>query len=311
MKNKKKIILSVVGCFAVLVSCVPTAVYFMRGNYSSVNLPDGFEDELVSYAFENNADVRIMSSNLLVHYDSWGGLPAKPRAKKYVQLIKTYMPDVVGIQEMCDSWYCLLRNNLPKNYKMLNPVSNGVFVRMTAMIYNSDTLKLIDSGNFKYSQGDNPRLRRVVWGVFEVKSSGKRFAVTNTHFDLLRDGREEELTAVMKSQAEELGAKIDEINKTYSCPVFSAGDYNTMENTPETRPIDIPEIYDYLASRFTDAKFNCAGEICGDMQNWDELSYDHIFIKGDASADTFALLSYNCLSDMSDHYPIFADMKIN
>lgn len=36
-----------------------------------------------------------------------------------------------------------------------------------------------------------------------------------------------------------------------------------------------------------------------------------IFIKGNAETETFALLSYGYLSNMSDHYPIFADININ
>lgn len=312
MKRKisKKAVAAIVLCAAVTLAAVPTAVFLIRGNNSGVQLPAGFEEELSAQAFENSADVRIMSSNLLVHYKSWGGTPAKPRAKQYTKMLELYSPDVVGIQEMSDSWYCLLQNNLPKKYKMLFPFSSGALVRMTAMIYNSETLSVVDSGNFKYKDCDNPRLRRVVWAVFEVKASGKRFAVTNTHFDLLRDGREAELTEVMRSQEKELVSFADELNKKYNCPVMCVGDFNTMEDTPETREIDIPEIYNSLAADMTDAKFSCKTQVCGDKQAWDYPSYDHVFIKGGARADTFALLSYDCLSEMSDHYPIFADIAL-
>lgn len=311
-KSKKitKIIISIILVFAILIATVPTAVFLVKGNYKSAQLPQGFEDELNANAFANSSDIRVMSSNLLVHYKSWGGTPAKPRAKQYIKLLEAYQPDVIGIQEMSDEWYCLLRNNLPKGYKMLFPFSSGVFVRMTAMVYNSNTLDLIDSGNFKYSQGDNPRLRRVVWGVFKVKKTGEQFAVASTHFDLLREGREEELTAVMKSQAKELIDFDNDTYKKYNCPVISVGDYNTMEDTANTKPIDIPEIYNTLAENLTDSKFNCANQVCGTEQEWSFPSYDHIFIKGDAKADTFALLSYKCLADMSDHYPIFADIEL-
>ena len=180
----------------------------------------------------------------------------------------------------------------------------------TTIVYNSNTLKLTDSGNFEYSQRDNPRLRRVVWGVFEVKDTGKRFAVTSTHLDLLREGKEQELTEVMQTQAKEL---IEFDNNTYSkydCPVISVGDYNTMEDTPQTKAIDSPAIYNELANNLNDSKFSCEHQICGTEQAWLYPSYDHIFIKGEAKADTFALLSYKWLSDMSDHYPVFADIAL-
>lgn len=311
-KSKKvvKIIISIIASIALLIAVVPTTVFFVRGNYNGVDLPSSFQEELNADSFDNSSDVRIMSSNLLVHYKSWGGTPAKPRAKQYVGLLNSYQPDVIGIQEMSDEWYCLLRNNLPNGYKMLFPFSSGVFVRMTALVYNSNTLELIDSGNFKYSQCDNPRLRRVVWGVFKVKKTGKIFAATSTHFDLLRDGREKELTAVMKSQAKELIDFDNNLYSKYNCPIVSVGDYNTMEDTPETKDIDIPEIYNTLADSLTDAKFNCDNKVCGTQQVWEYPSYDHIFIKGSAKTDTFALLSYKSLENMSDHYPIFADISL-
>ena len=43
----------------------------------------------------------------------------------------------------------------------------------------------------------------------------------------------------------------------------------------------------------TGAKFSCKTQACGGNQAWDYPSYDHIFIKGGARADTFALLSYD------------------
>lgn len=282
-----------------------------RGNLKKVSLPYGFEEKLSTDVFDNTADVRIMSSNLLVHYESWGGLPAKPRSKQYVEILNSYKPDVVGIQELCDEWYCCVNNNLPEGYKMLYPFTTGAFVRMTAMLYNADTLDVVENGNFAYKEKDNPRLRRVVWAVFEVKATGKQFAVTNTHFDLLREGREEELTAVMHSQADELIEFVNSIADEYNCPVFSVGDFNTMEDTAFTNPVDIPEIYNKLAQNFTDSKFNCENKVCGTQQDWNYPSYDHIFIKGNAKAQTFSLMSYAYLTDMSDHYPIFADIKLS
>lgn len=310
MDKKLRIIIIAVLIFCIVVISVPLTIYTVRGSVSNIDLPQGFEEKLNENAFDNSADVRIMSSNLLVHYESWGGLPAKPRAKMYAEMLEVYKPDVIGVQELCDSWFCCVNNNLPKGYKMLYPLSTGAFVRMTAMIYNSDTLDLIDSGNFKYEQGDNPRLRRVVWAVFEVKATGKCFAVTNTHFDLLRDGQEEELTQVMISQTDELAGCVENIYEKFDCPVFSIGDFNTMEDTPYTKPIDIPEIYNSLAGRFNDTKFISKNQICGSEQNWLYPSYDHIFMKGDSEIDSFCLMSYDYLSDMSDHYPIFADVTL-
>ncbi len=307
MKKKLKIIITVFICFCLLAAVIPFSVYSLRGKTDYSSLPSDFDENVSADVFDNTADVRIMSSNLLVHYDSWGGWPVKPRAVKYIELLKMYKPDVVGVQELCDGWHCCINNNLPGGYKMLFPFSTGTFVRMTAMIYNSDTLDLIDSGNFAYEKNDNPRLRRIVWAVFEVKKTGKRFAVTNTHFDLLREGREDELKEVMYSQTEEMLSCVDNITNQYLCPVFSVGDFNSMEDTEFTKPIDIPEIYNKLSENLTDAKFISKNRIYGSEQDWNYPSYDHIFFKGNAEAEAFCLMSYDYLTDMSDHYPVFSD----
>ncbi|MDE6469478.1 MAG: hypothetical protein K2L19_00465 [Eubacterium sp.] len=311
MKKKFKILLCVVVCFCILVTIIPYSVYSVRGRLNNGDLPENFEEEILADAFVNTADVRIMSSNLLVHYKSWGGLPAKPRANRFIEMLNAYKPDVIGVQELCDEWYCCINNNLPDGYKMLYPLSTGAFVRMTAIIYNSDALNLIDSGNFAYDQNDNPRLRRVIWAVFETKATGKQFAVTNTHFDLLREGREEELTQVMNSQTDELLNCVENISNEYSCPVFSVGDFNTMEDTEFTKPIDIPAIYNRLSQTLTDTKFVSENKIYGSEQDWGYPSYDHIFLNGNADTKNFCIMSYDYLTDMSDHYPIFADIILN
>ncbi|MDE5670990.1 MAG: hypothetical protein K2I14_05975 [Eubacterium sp.] len=284
-------------------------VYNDKGNISEVQLPQNFESSLYDDAFENTGEIRIMSSNLLVDYKSWGGTPAKPRAMKYLALLDAYKPDVIGVQEFCENWYCAVNHNLPDGYKLVNPLATGLFFRMTAMIYNSDTLKLIESSSFSYEMGD-PRLRRVVWAVFEDKETGKRFAVTNTHLDLLREGQYEELTNVMRSQRDELLNCIEELSKRFDCPVFSAGDYNTAEDTPYTKEADIPEIYNSLAEKLVDTKFAGKNQVCGPERGWNSMSYDHIFMKGNAEINSFCLMSYDYLTDMSDHYTIFADVTL-
>lgn len=243
---------------------------------NKIRLGNGFAAKLSENVKPaQDGEIRIMSSNLLVGYKSWGGLPVKPRAAMYISLIQTVKPDVIGVQEMCDGWYCAIRNNLPKGYKMLYPFSTGVFVRMTAMIYNADRLDVVQSGQVKYEKGDNPRLRRAVWAVFEDKQSKKRFAVTNTHFDLLREGQEEQGMQTMQAQCDELLELIRSLHAEYDCPVFATGDFNTKEDTPETPAIDAPEIYERLAGELADSKY--AAEECsfGAESSFADPSYDH------------------------------------
>ncbi|MCC8016576.1 MAG: hypothetical protein LIO43_04245 [Clostridiales bacterium] len=313
MKKKavKKALISVSAIFLCAVLIVPFSVYYFRGDIKDEELPVNFEEMLAASVPDKQSNLRIMTSNLLVHYKSCGGVPAKPRAKMFVQMLKSVQPDVVGIQELSDEWYCCVKENLPAGYKLLYPVSTGIFVRMTAMIYNSNSVSLIEKGQMKYKNGDNPRLRRVVWAVFEQKSSGKRFAVTNTHFDLLREGQEKEEYAVMQSQTEELVNLVSNLYSRYNCPVFSAGDFNAMENTESTKPIDAPEIYSQLSSNLNDLKYDAENFVCGNAQGFAAPSYDHIFSNKEVSVKQFVLLSDESMNKMSDHYPAFADIDLN
>lgn len=310
MKKVLKIFSVVLICLLIFAAIIIGIVHYARGYLKNEELPAGYTEKLNNDAFENTADVRIMSSNLLVHYKSWGGSPAKPRAKKYIEMLNAYNPDVVGLQEMSDEWYSCIMNNLPEGYKMLYPIKSGTHIFMTAMLYNENTLELIDSGDFKYQEGENPRLRRVVWAVFKEKQSGKVFAVTNTHFSLIFDEKNPSYADVMRSQAAELTEFIYKLSEDNNCPVFSVGDYNTMEDVPQASTVDIPEIYNTLSQKLTDTKYIAENKICGDAVNYDYPSWDHIFLYGNAGIHTFSLLSYDYLTDISDHYPIFTDITL-
>ncbi|MDE6412898.1 MAG: hypothetical protein K2K42_03250 [Eubacterium sp.] len=304
--SKMLVVFGVIICAAITVL---TIVYNEKGDISQVQLPIDFASRATEDAFGNTGEIRIMSSNLLADYKSWGGTPVKPRAKKYLEVIDAYKPDVIGVQEFCECWFCCVNNNLMDGYKLLNPLLTGAFFRMTSMIYNSDTLDVVESGTFAYENGD-PRLRRVIWAVFEVKKSGKQFAVTNTHLDFLREGLELEYTSVMKGQRDELLNCIDELSERFDCPVFSVGDFNSIEDYPKANQMYIPEIYNSLAEKLVDTKFVSENQVCGSERGWNRSSFDHIFMKGNAEINSFCLMSYDYLTDMSDHYSIFADITL-
>lgn len=311
--KKKKIfkIIAVTLCAAVAAApLVGAGVYYARGILGKGETPKEFRESIRNDAsLANDAEIRIMSANLLVGYKSWGGWEVKPRAKMFCEVLDTYKPDVIGLQEVCDGWFAALRN-MPDGYKIITPLATGVFVNMTALAYNSNTLELIENGKIVFNEGNNPRLRRVVWGLFEVKTTGKRFVATSTHFDLMSSDGDSEKKSIMQSEADKFIKLSNELREKYSVPVISTGDYNAMERTPETRPVDAPEIYEYLADTFTDCKFAAENRKCGNAWALEQPVYDHIFLNGEAKVKNYELLSGDYLSTMSDHYPIYADIEL-
>lgn len=128
MKKQKMLKKVAIASAAVLLAAavaVPTGI-FIRGNLSRTQLPEGFSSELADFdgvQRQGDADVRIMSANLLVSYKSWGGEPVKPRAKQFTEFVQKTAPDVIGAQEVCGDWHACLKANLP-NYEIVHPQNN-------------------------------------------------------------------------------------------------------------------------------------------------------------------------------------------
>lgn len=77
--------------------------------------------------------------------------------------------------------------------------------------------------------GDDARLRRIVWGLFQNNQSGEKYIVSSTHLDLIRSGEEKAERAVMESQADQAAALAKSLAAQYKCPVFACGDFNAMD----------------------------------------------------------------------------------
>ena len=69
--------------------------------------------------------------------------------------------------------------------KFVTPIKTAFSQKMTAILYNSDTLQVIDSGNKAFSDVLNFKARRVVWTVFKTKNTNEIFVVLNTHLSFI------------------------------------------------------------------------------------------------------------------------------
>lgn len=313
MKKEVLLIVSILTAVCVLtasVACVNT-------DLSGVDYPEGFLDALESFDFTRGeeTDLRVMSYNVLAHMESWGGTAVPPRAKMLLKILDDVQPDVIGVQEMSGDWHKVLEANMGDEYVILHPDIDVFNKNKTPIIYNQDRLHLIESGYYAYKQGDKNGCRAITWGLFSVKETGEYVIVTNTHLNLIKDGQESKSLEIMLSQADELVAKISELSDRYQCPAIACGDYNSMESG------DIPDafgdtygvraatdVYDKLAASLADVKYAQNPEIiCADKSIATAPSWDHIFLKGDATAEKFFILDGEVFENLSDHYAVFAD----
>lgn len=317
MKTKTKKILIPIFTVAVT-AAVTVAAYFpvssairtdLKGQSLSSEFTKGIEQS-GGFELTDGADIRIMSANILVRYKGWGGTPVKSRALMFAEVLNKYKPDVAAIQEACSDWHKCIEKTVGDTYEFVQPRFDLFRTSLTTMIYNKNTLNLVDSGRVKYSQGDGPQHRAITWAVFETKEDGKRFAAISTHFDLLRLKDTEKEYDIIFSQAEELFAFIDELSEKYDCPVFSAGDYNACETQGDIGEAAGVLIYEKVAEKLSDVKYMTENRMYGTEIGENDPCWDHIFLSGNAEIKAFRILSDSYLSPLSDHYPIFTDISL-
>ncbi len=308
-KALKKIIIFLTVTSVIIASSFILTINF-RGNIDDYIISDEFEEAVdnADKLRSGSAYARIMTANVLAHYESWGGTDARKRAKMLLSILDEYSPDVVAIQEMCDQWYCSLLKNA-ENYKLIYPVLTGVMARTTAIIYNTNTVDLLDYGQYEYKRYDEKRVRRIVWGYFQDKESEKKYIVSSTHFNLIRKNAQTESLQIMNSQADEQVMIAQSLQNRYNCPVFCAGDYNAMDSGGYDNDYFAPSVYDALTVSLKDTKLLAKRSTEGDAREVEKPTQDHIFMLGNSKVERYSIISDSIMKEMSDHYPIFIDVS--
>ena len=130
--------------------------------------------------------ISVMSFNLRVgHSVSMQGSASK--------LLKTYMPDLIGVQEADSEWMGALTGRMGKNGYAAVGIgrdSDGTGER-TAIFYRKDKFELIEHKTMwltdtpdEVSKVEGSESRRIVTvATFKRLSDGKEFAYANTHLD--------------------------------------------------------------------------------------------------------------------------------
>lgn len=263
----------------------------------------GFEVNGFGTKRDNYDTTRIMSFNL--RCTGSGDESRAARAPYAAELINEYAPDSFGVQEANLAWIVQLCSRLPDyTYVGAGRFDGMLAGELSAVFYNKNVLKLVDSGTFwlsstpeKPSRGWDAQLRRVcTWAVLENKETGEQYAHLNTHFDHIG------FIARLKS-AELIKQKAAE----FDIPVVVTGDFNFKEGS-------------YVYNKMTDSLLSDSKFLAEDSM--DSITYhdydpssplskiiDFIFVNEKADPVT-----YRVITDkpdgyfVSDHYPIYADL---
>lgn len=248
-----------------------------------------------------DSSIRIATYNLLADGIGFYGSRSDLRAEGMVNFLCKVDADVIGLQEVSRWWFCNIKSKT--RYAFVDPLRTEIGGLMTAIAYNPRRVDLLDYGNIPLEKGSNSRLRRIVWGIFRHKSTGERYCVVNTHFNVMLSDSSSGLV-----QAQQLTDFVRKISEDYNCPVVVTGDFNAKKRGAVSYCTSV--VYDVLSLKMTDVRYPAVNKGCGRGKGLFAYCVDHIFAVGELRVSECTLLSQSELHKLSDHYLMFTDIAI-
>lgn len=313
------------GIFRYLETAAPNGYYPFRDGFS---VKGNYKDHLTKltqstkYAYMPAGDVRMMSYNVL-----WGHPDIAARNRLQSEMIKQYMPDVLGLQE-CDFNNRLTNeNNIITLLEALGyresmnpemPVYRKYNV--SPILYHTATTEVLESDYHIYENQQLPKgeTRVLSWAVLRNKANGKNYIVVNTH---LEGGN----AVVGLGQVQEIETLIQSLSQRYSgVPVFLIGDFNFNRSSATYSYIVNTAGYrhtrdlatDFVSTTKSTHDYPRFDRVHGMMlpvggigyDNQGQLSIDNIFLAtGEADVRVYGCIADECTLSASDHFPIFID----
>ncbi|NLA77136.1 MAG: endonuclease/exonuclease/phosphatase family protein [Clostridiales bacterium] len=260
-------------------------------------------------AIAEEGAIRVMSYNLKNAISNLG----EYRTRKVVlaEQIGDYHPDSFGVQEADPPWMSDLPKLLPEyDYVGVGRDDGENSGEYSAVFYLKDKYEVLESGTFWLSEtperpsyGWDAACRRVcTYAVLRNKQTGETYAHYNTHLDhVSEEARANGSRLIMERMAQ------------CPYPAVLTGDFNLGEGS---------SIYnDIIAGPLADTKKEAPDTMSNGTYNGfssadisQKAPIDFIFFTEESmTALRYRVLPHNIFNDgpVSDHYPIYADLKIN
>ncbi|MBO5269834.1 MAG: hypothetical protein J6B77_03545 [Clostridia bacterium] len=268
------------------------------------------------------ATMRVMSNNIL------SASEIDKRAPLLVDIYLEYFPDIIGFQEFPDEAHDLVYGRLSEFYGIVDTTIGDTQKKSrTPIFYRKDLYKAVTGETFFYaSRWPKTNTKTLAWAVLEVKATGERFVVMNTHYAIVSDSydtlgyygkkysnnvegvqwRNDNSREVLETLAmlrSEYGADI---------PVFFMGDLNCNVNSEALRMVG--EELDNAIDCATVSKSVGTGSshTLGKAPSANSLPIDHVFV----TKDTIEVYTHLILRDSkevldsSDHCPVICEVAL-
>ncbi len=253
--------------------------------------------------------MRIMTMNI------WGDYFGNEVETRFDGIYNTaikYSPDVLGLQEMTESWYKSGLLEKLSDYKAIGFEGNFV-----PLLFKRDDFEMLECGYEQYADTPDPS-KGITWAVLVYKKNGKRIAVFNTHWWWMeKDVKHDELRA---KNAEQLYNRMMLVKKLYDAEPVAFGDLNAKDNSLGLNYLEDKDIYSSykMADKFSpmsswhrNPERGEDGLYHGKTTDDDKgMSYDHIISeKGKLKISEQHVVEDQCVLDSTDHSPVYIDFE--
>lgn len=279
----------------------------------------------VIFDLSEGADIRIMSNNVWkcdTNQDAWKAMgencSAEVRGKGFAAVYIAFKPDIINLQEMSVTMLTVIMNEMKKaglNYKRLTTAPTTP--DDTPILYNADTLKMLENGHHNYAYGNNGNSKGYHWAYFEHLATGTKFIDLSTHLWWKSEEAQPGSDKWRNDQCVEIVNLSNKLIGQYNCPMFIQGDLNMNISAAAYSVLtkgDFKDCYNLAA-----VKDNTHGHHeCGPSGYSTELysggyekAIDHSLVKnaGDWKIICFRQPVANFFWNLSDHIPIYVDVK--
>lgn len=265
-------------------------------------------DADVELSDESTDEITVMSTNVRFYNPldflkkSWFY-----RAPLIIEDINSVKPDIIGFQEATFIHYNYLKKAMPDYASEMAYRDDFILSEGCPIFYRTDKFELVDSGSFWLSE--TPEVMSKDWGsehyricvyvILKEISTGKEFAVFNTHLDHVSD----------EARINGIKVVLDKIAEFGDVSAILMGDLNAKENSETIQ--SAYENFDDTMKIAAITDDSATYHNWGNQENAKRIDYI-LTSKGDAFVSEYHVLD-NCHDGVysSDHASIFVKLKFN
>lgn len=271
--------------------------------------------------YAGEGEIKVMSFNVRTKTSNDKGINHwDERKSACVALVRDHKPCIIGFQEaQYNSQWTYLMDQLKLDGYQAYGVNRSDGKEsgtgeVVGIMWNSAVVRKIEVGTFWLSlTPDKPSRswgmsmnRTATWGLFEHIPTGKQFFYLNTHLPLTND--DPEIGDMAKVEGMKLIAK-KLMEYEDECALFLTGDFNVEMSHEAMTVIDDFMKNARLYATYTDSQ----GTTNGWGASTSKKKIDHIYYSSYLKRPTeyYTITdAYNGVTYVSDHYPIYAIIKL-